>query len=118
MLRAMTETLETTLKSLLDDVRARGVQSISLDELAARLETARVDTGEIAWLIEALERDGVEVESPPSEARMHLQVVLRAARTLRAQSGRSPSPEELAAETGLPPDAVRGALFLGQVLGR
>jgi len=118
MLRAMTESRETTVKSVLDDLRARGVESISLDELAARLETERVDTGEIGWLIEALERAGVEVEAPPSEARVHLQVVLRAARTLRAQSGRSPSPEELAASTGLAPDAVRGALFLGQVLGR
>jgi hypothetical protein len=118
ILRGMTETLETLLATLLGDLRTRDTATVSLDELATHVESARVDTGEIAWLIEALEREGVEVESPPSEARVNLHAVLRAARTLRARFGRAPTPEELTAETGLTPEAVRGALFLGQVLGR
>lgn len=118
MLPGMNDALEALLSTLVSEVRATGAGSLSLDELAARLESARIDSSEIAWLIESLEAAGVEVESPPSEARANLRAVLPAARTLRDRLGRSPTAEELSAETSLPVDAVRGALFLGQVLGR
>lgn len=109
--------MNARLDALRRDILAE-TRTISLDALAERLERVSGDPQEIAWLIEALEADGCEVEAPPGQAAPDLRRVLPAARELRVRLGRAPTPEEIAHETQLPVDAVRTALFFGRVMGR
>ena len=94
-------------------------RTVALDDVGSAIGDLAVTHDEIDALISELEAQGRTVSGPrPGAAAEHLRRVLPAARALTLRTGKKPSPEALARETGLTVDEVRGALALGRVLGR
>jgi hypothetical protein len=90
---------------------------IPLDALGDALGDSFVTTDEIDAMIAALEASGrrVDVEDE-GRGIERLRGVLAAARDLRTELGRSPTPEEIRQKTGLSMFAVRHALGLARVM--
>ncbi len=93
--------------------------SVSLDAIGDALGTLAVSTDEIDGLITALEGAGRTVDSRRGgDGEESLRIVLAAARVLRAELGRSPTTQEVAARTQLPMERVEHALHLANVIAR
>ncbi len=91
---------------------------VTLDEIGDALGVISVSTSDVDLLLWALEEEGRAVVGPEGQRGVkNLQKVLPAARAL-ARSGRPPTPQEIARETGLTEEEVRHALALGRVMGR
>ncbi len=112
----MNDRLRRLLDALVEKSRPTG--QVTLDEIGDALGTDAYNSVEIGWLLDALEERLRIVVSPAGNAAADLRKVLAAARVLTERSGRKPTTEELAAETGLTESAVRAALLLGRVMGR
>ncbi|MES1164757.1 MAG: sigma-70 domain-containing protein [Verrucomicrobiota bacterium] len=93
-------------------------EGLTLDELAEELATKPVTHADIDELIGALEEAGVNLEAPAAPASPEdLTRVLAAARALTAETGKRPSPDEIARRTGLSAAAVRRSLRFGRSPG-
>ncbi len=109
--------METVLEGLL----AKGARDgfVELDELGDACSLADAGPDEVDALVTELESRGVVIRGPEGgggEGR--LRVVLEAARALRAELGRTPTPAEIAERSGLDVDRVRQALALARVISR
>jgi hypothetical protein len=103
--------------SLLARSRERG--AVDLDELGDALGSLAVSHDEIDAMIARFEASGGVLGAPSGGGGTgRLRVVLGAARELSRSLGRAPSPDEIAARTGMAPALVRQALALGRVMGR
>ena len=88
---------------------------LSLNVLSEELSTKPVTYADIEEIIGALEEAGVDLEGLEPTARPEeLARVLTAARALAAETGKRPSPEEIAERTGLTAAAVRRSLRFGR----
>lgn len=92
--------------------------SLTLEAVADAVLPYGASSEEIEALVAALEAAGVAVGEALGSAREALAVVLPAARALGERLGRRPTVDDIAAETGLSPGRVRGALGFGKTLGR
>lgn len=94
-------------------------EKLTLDQVAEAIGTRRVTPDEIDELIYWLERHGRPIADPIGKsAAALLAEVLAAARTLRAELGRSPQPREIAERSGLSLEAVQRALWFARILQR
>ena len=92
---------------------------VPLDAIGDALGAQAFTQAEIERVVDALEAAGRAVIGPaPGALASDLRAVLVAARAFAGRTGRNATVDELAAETGLPADAVRAALGLARVLGR
>ena len=106
--------LSPHLQPLFEAIRAAHPDGLTLDELSDELATKPVTYADIDELIGALEDAGVDLTAPSAAARPEdLARVLEAVRALMAETGTRPSPEAIAARTGLSATTVRRALRLG-----
>jgi hypothetical protein len=88
---------------------------LTLDLLSEELVTKSVTYADIDEIIGALEEAGINLEAPEPPARPEeLFRVLTAARALAAETGRRPSPDEIAERAGLTAAAVRRSLRFGR----
>ena len=111
-------TLKPELAQVLSELLARPERTHSLDGVADAIGTLLVTADEIGELLDALESAGHSVAPVTTSARESLTVVLGGARKLKSDLGRNPTSLELAAHTGLSPDAVRLALLYARILQR
>jgi len=111
--------LRPDLVALAEKLLATGRSVLSLDEIAETLGATAIDSDEIDALFVFLETRGVAVGDPEvGFASAALPLVLKAARELRTELGRTPTPDEIANRSGLTPAAVRRALLFAQTLAR
>ena len=88
---------------------------LTLNVLAEELSTKPVSYADIEEIIGAIEEAGVDLEGPEPPGRPEeLFRVLVAVRALTAETGKRPSPEEIAERAGLTPAAVRRSLRFGR----
>jgi hypothetical protein len=107
--------LRPELQAIFDEIMQAYPQGLTLDELGEALYRKPVTHADIDELIGALEDAGVDLDRPaPPASPDELRQVLLAVRALTAETGKRPSPDEIAARTGLTPRAVRRALQLGR----
>lgn len=94
-------------------------ETLSLDDVADALGAIRVTPAEIESLLDFLEAQGRPIADPdgPSVSTL-LHDVLVTARALRAELGRAPRPEEIAAGSSLSVEAVKRALWFARILQR
>jgi len=110
--------LRPELQAIFDALVATYPQGLTLDELGEELYGKPVTYADIDELIGALEDAGIDLEGPSTPARPEdLAQVLAAARALTAETGKRPTPTEIAARTGLSTRTVRRALQLGRAVG-
>ena len=114
-------TLRKDLRAIVDALVAttpRGGR-ISIDALGEAIGMRAVATEEIDAMMSELEAAGRVVDAPRGARGVgHLRAVLGAARALRSELGRVPTPEEIGARAGLDAEAVRHALELAKVMQR
>jgi len=92
---------------------------VSIDAIAEAIDTLAISQVEIEALFDALEAAGREVWAPQGAGGVgRLASVLRAARELRASTGKTPSPDAIALALSLPLTEVHQALLLGKIMGR
>jgi len=107
--------LSSRLQAIVDAIKAAHADGLTLDELSEELLHKPVSYADIEQIIAALEEGGFDLESaPPSVSPEELARVLTAARALTAETGKRPSPDQIAERTGLTPIAVRRALRFGR----
>ena len=107
--------LRPFLQEILDAILAAHPDGLTLNALSEELVNKPVTHADIEELIGALEDKGIDLEGPEPPVRPEeLFRVLTAARALVAETGARPSPEELAARTGLTPAVVRRVLRFGR----
>jgi hypothetical protein len=107
--------LSAELQAVVDAIKAAHPDGLSLDELSEELLHKPVSYADIEQIIGALEEEGFDLEDPaPAGHPEELARVLGAARALTAETGTRPSPDQIAARTGLTPMAVRRALRFGR----
>lgn len=110
--------LPDDLQAIVDAIEAAHPDGLSLDELSEELISKPVSYGEIELIITALEEDGFDLEDPAPGRPEELARVLAAVRALTAETGKRPSPVEIAEHAGLSPIAVRRALRFGRSAGK
>lgn len=111
------EPLRQVLDALLEGSEDR--RAVTLDEIGESLGVMAVNAEEIDALLTALEAAGRRIDGPDgAHGESRLRVVIAAARELRAELGRTPRPEEIAARASMPIEAVRHALALAKVMQR
>lgn len=116
-------TLRPELALIVDGIvhrlAARSATTIGLDEIGDAIGATAISIDEIELVFTTLEERGITVGDatiPPASA--HLGDVLKTARALRSELGRTPRPDEIAQRAGLAPEAVRRALFAARILQR
>ncbi|HEV8244242.1 MAG TPA: sigma-70 domain-containing protein [Polyangiaceae bacterium] len=110
--------LREELGRVVQDLLGRSERTLSLDTVADAIGAMPITSDEIGLIFDELEASGRVVAEGPVAARESLDKVLRSARKLRAELGRSPSSNEIATESGLSLDAVRLALLFARMLQR
>ncbi|HET6148920.1 MAG TPA: sigma-70 domain-containing protein [Polyangia bacterium] len=112
----MTSTmLSAHLQEIFDAIMAAHPDGLTLNVLSEELANKPVTYADIEEIIGALEEAGVDLEAPEAPARPEeLFRVLAAARALTAETGKRPSPEEIAERAGLTAAAVRRSLRFGR----
>jgi hypothetical protein len=110
--------LRPFLQEILDAILAAHPDGLTLNALSEELVDKPVTHADIEELIAALEDRGIDLEGPEPPVRPEeLFRVLTAARALAAETGARPSPEEIAARTGLTPAVVRRVLRSARAYG-
>ncbi|HET6283334.1 MAG TPA: sigma-70 domain-containing protein [Polyangia bacterium] len=111
--------LSPQLQSIFDDIMKAHPDGLTLNELSEELLMKKLTYTDIEEIIGALEDAGVDLEAAESPAHpADLARVLAAARALTEETGRRPSPSEIAERVGLTPAVVRRALQLGRSIAR
>jgi hypothetical protein len=109
--------LRAQLQAIVDAILAAYPDGLSLNQLSEELLTRPVTHADIDEIIGALEDAGVDLDAPDRPASPEdLARVLTTARALAAETGRRPTPEEIAERAGLTVASVRRALELGRTL--
>lgn len=109
--------LRPDVHAVAEKLVALGRSMLSLDEVAETLGATAIDSDEIDALFAYLEARGVTVgDATVGLASAALPQVLATARSLRTESGRTPSVAEIAGRSGLAEDAVRRALLFAKTL--
>jgi hypothetical protein len=107
--------LRPFLQEILDAILAAHPDGLTLNTLSEELVNKPVSHADIDELIGAIEDLGIDLEAPEPPVRPEeLFRVLTAARALVTETGARPSPEEIAARTGLTSAVVRRALRFGR----
>jgi hypothetical protein len=107
--------LRPALREVFDAIMAAHPDGLSLNVLSEELATRSVTYADIEEIIGAIEEAGVDLDGPEPPARPEeLARVLTAARALAAETGKRPSPDEIAERTGLTAAAVRRSLRFGR----
>jgi hypothetical protein len=91
---------------------------VSLDRVAEAIGAAPVTMQDIEAILDALEVAGRRVEAQPQDPPGALARVLKAVRSFSAVSGRRPTLQEIAQQSGLSVGDVRFALLYARVLAR
>jgi hypothetical protein len=111
--------LSPELQVIFDALMKAHPEGLSLNELSEELLMKNLSYTDIEEIIGALEDAGVDLEGPETPAQpAELVRVLAAARALTLETGRRPTPSEIAERVGLTPAAVRRALQLGRSMPR
>lgn len=93
--------------------------AISLDAIGDAIGTRAVSADEIDAMMSMLEEQGRRVVSPEGgRGEAKLKTVLDAARILRAELGRAPRHDEIAARAGMSREDVQHALALARIMQR
>ena len=109
--------LATVVDELLRDT-AKG-DAISLDAIGEAIGVRAASADDIDLMISTIEQEGRHVVSPEGgRGEAKLKSVLDAARTLRAELGRAPRHDEIAARAGLSREDVQHALALARIMQR
>ncbi len=114
-------TLRAEIRQVLDALlrESEDRRALTLDAIGDALGVMAVNAVEIDALIGALEGAGRRIEGPDgAHGESRLRVVIATARALRAELGRTPRAEEIAARAEMPIEAVRHALALVKVMQR
>jgi hypothetical protein len=106
--------LSPHLQAIVDAITAAHPDGLTLDELSDELIHRPVTFADIDEIIGALEEAGFDLEAPAPTSPEELSRVLAAVRALTAETGKRPSPEEIAERTGMSHVAVRRALRFGR----
>jgi hypothetical protein len=107
--------LRPALQEIFDAIMTAHPDGLSLNVLSEELTHKPVTYADIEEIIGALEEAGIDLEGPEPTARPEeLFRVLTAARALAAETGKRPSPDEIAERAGLTAAAVRRALRFGR----
>ncbi len=109
--------VEEILSALLARHREGG--HVHLNDIAEVIGTTPVSQEEVEAIVERLEAEGLRVGEPLDGGDVRvMRAVLGSARRLRERLGRRPTVEEIAADAGHPPHAVRRALEHGAAAAR
>ncbi|MCC6552204.1 MAG: hypothetical protein IT372_04170 [Polyangiaceae bacterium] len=109
--------IETILGELLARHRATG--RVDLNDIAEVIGARAVTYDEIEHVIDRLEAEGLRVAEPlRGQDVVVMRAVIVSALRLRARLHRRPTVDEIAAECGHPPHAVRRALEHGRRAAR
>lgn len=94
-------------------------RTVHLDAIGEAIGARAVAADEIDAMIAVLESRGRTIVGPDGgHGEAHLKKVVATARALRAELGRNPSAQEIAATADLPVADVRHALSLVQIMQR
>lgn len=120
--------LRPELVRVVEDLLRRTAEgdAITLDAIGEAIGTRAVSSDDIDLMLSMIEERGRRVVSAGGEGRegeggrgeANLKRVLDAARVLRAELGRPPRPDELAARAGLSREDVHHALALARIMQR
>ena len=111
--------MRAELTAIIDQLLALGREELSLDDVAQAIGAAQVSVDEIDLIFRELEGQGLRiVQEAPRAVSAELGLTLKAARSLRSKLGRSPTPDEIAREAGIPLSSVRSALLFARILQR
>ncbi|MBX3207778.1 MAG: hypothetical protein KF764_22205 [Labilithrix sp.] len=93
--------------------------AITLDAIGEAIGARAIGADEIDAMLSAIEaRDRRVVSAEGGKGELHLKSVVGAARTLRAELGRAPRPDEIAERAGLTRAEVQHALALARIMQR
>ncbi|HEY6562155.1 MAG TPA: sigma-70 domain-containing protein [Polyangiaceae bacterium] len=107
------------LQTIVDALLARRERLLALDTVADGIGAAAVTAEDIDAIFAALEAAGCTVGDPDApKASAHLSAVLRSARQLKRELGRTPTATQIAEHAGIRPEEVRLALLFVQVAQR
>jgi hypothetical protein len=111
--------LRPELEAIFQALMARSERVLELDVIADEIGTAAVTAHDIDALFTALEARGRVVGNPSAgRASAHLRQVLESARELKRAHGRTPTPQEIAAHSGLGIEDVRLSLWFAKIVQR
>jgi hypothetical protein len=111
--------LRPELQTIVDALLARGEPLLPLDTVANGIGAAAVSAEDIDAIFAALEAAGCTVGDPDApRASAHLGTVLKSARALKRELGRTPTAAQIADHAGITPQEVRLALLFVQVAQR
>jgi hypothetical protein len=92
---------------------------VTLDAIGDAIGVLTVSQDEIDEIMHAIERAGRRVVGPEgARNEATLRTVLDVARVLRAETGKAPTPGQIAARAGLEEERVRHALALARVMSK
>ncbi len=120
-MKSALQSLRPELRGVAEGLLARAAkgEGISLDAIGLALGVLAVSQDEIESIFLAIEGAGRKVEGPSGGGgEAVLQTVLAIARALRLETGRAPTPPEIAARAGLDVERVRHALALARVIAK
>ena len=94
-------------------------KTVTLDAIGEAIGTKAVGTPEVDAIVTALEARGRRILAPEGQrGESYLRDVIAAARALKNELGRTPTPAEIAARSGLDERDVRHALELAKIMQR
>lgn len=110
--------MRPAIAAILERLLNRKGRTLTLDTIGEAIGTEQISQAEIEELFQSLEEAGREIDATAPDVRLHLELVVREARRLRARHGSNPDVRALAEATKLTPSEVRTALLYASVLGR
>src|SRR5947209_18775311 len=109
--------LRKDLREIVDALLAKTPRgaAITIDALGEAIGTRVASGDDVDAMMRALEDEGRTIAAPEGQHGVkRLRAVLDAARALRAELGRTPTRDEIAARAGVDADAVSHALELAK----
>lgn len=113
--------LRADLLPIVEEILARTKkgEAIELDAIGEAIGTKAIASDEIDAMLALIEKRGRKVVTRPGgSGEATLKTVLSIARLLRAELGRAPRPQEIAARAGLSEVDVQHALSLARIMQR
>jgi hypothetical protein len=110
--------LRAELRAVVDALLERPEQALPLDVICDAIGAMAITSEEIGFVLDELEARGRNVAESPTGAKESLMAVLRAARELKQELGRSPTSREIAEHSGQSEESVRLGLLFATLLQR
>lgn len=110
--------LRAELQAIVDELLKSSEPTLGLDAISEAIGVVAITSEEIGLIFDALEAEGRSVTESPTGAKESLVLVLRSARALKLELGRSPTSREIAEHAGLHEDSVRLGLAFAAFLQR